>query len=63
MASTSLSSSVQGQCLVNLQIMDHIYPKVILHILPDFCSDVILIEIFVNLKYLYSRFKITYISI
>ena len=42
MASTSLSTTMTGHCLMNLKLMGSKYCSVRLSILPDICSDVIL---------------------
>ena len=42
MASTALSSKVQGYCIVDVELDEHVYKGVHLKVLPKLCADVIL---------------------
>lgn len=42
MASTTLRSSVEGQCRINLQLQGYEYKNILVCILSDLCSDIII---------------------
>ena len=48
MASSSLKSSIKGQCIVDLNLLGEWYPDVKLSVLPHLCSDIILGQDFMS---------------